>query len=478
MWTLWVALAASCLTTIARAQIRILAPESLKRGFEDVHQVIVGSTSTFGAPFYGERVTGRLRQGYSHGQHHCTADDYDIIDLSAGHDTKFRGARVVDIVVVRVGGCSPVTKVKVAQRKDVHAVLFVDDSDKSEKDIQDIILPDDGEGDTVTIPSILVSRRQGEMLFDAMRNDLVVVELSWDIPQSPVVTVDFWFSSGSMEANNFLKGFREAAEALSKRMKFVPHYDVFDLPAGGDYGGLCSDIKDSSGVKHCAPDPDGPGPVTGADVANEDVRQICLYKMTQKIDEKYEYAPFQAIAFSAEWWEYVTKIHDMCPLQSHIPGMRFGSETCSIAVMKGMKIPVDYVETCFSNKAGKYLEKAAEEHAWSEMALRINGWRYRGPLDPMTVLKAVCSGYTDVPLECNDLIRGVLGNLGRAFLGQSAVLSKKTFAFLMIAIVLTSIANCFVYRRYISKLIRRQMREEVMLEVQQQMADYSKLEER
>jgi len=274
---LWAALSLS-----VRAQIRILTPDTLKRHFKETDGVISGGTAVFGAPYYGEHVLGRLRGTTSRGKAHCSAEEYDLVELQGTVETQ--GERVLDILVIDHGTfCSACQKVRIAQTKGAHAVILVDPSGDSEKQVQEKILGDDGSGQEVTIPSILVSKATGEKLFAAMRQDTVVVELAWDIPQSEVVSVDFWWSSGEKDAQEFLQRFQETAEVLNHHMQFKPHYYVFDVSSStaNAMGDLCTQTIDVKyDVRHCAPDPDGPGPITGADVANEDVRQLCLWHKT------------------------------------------------------------------------------------------------------------------------------------------------------------------------------------------------------
>eukprot|EP00913_Durusdinium_trenchii_P035419 g33145.t1 len=136
---------------------------------------IFGSTSTFGAPFYGDRVLGRLVYGVPKKEHHCTEGDYDIPDAEeytpAGKTRK--EVRLINIVLVERGTCSFVTKVKVAQKKKAHAVIIVDNegSQKTSKEIQHIIVADDGYGANIDIPSVLISRKEGQKLIDPLRQD-------------------------------------------------------------------------------------------------------------------------------------------------------------------------------------------------------------------------------------------------------------------------------------------------------------------
>ena len=87
--------------------------------------------------------------------------------------------------------------------------------------------------------------------------------------------VDFWFSSGSREANNFLRKFRTIAEEFKESLSFVPHYSIISLPEDteSDSANLCiewdaadsivSGMTESDKNKFCAADPDGPGGATG-----------------------------------------------------------------------------------------------------------------------------------------------------------------------------------------------------------------------
>lgn len=470
-----------------RAQIRIIAPDTLKRSFESTDGVITGATAVFGAPYYGKHILGRLRTSTSKGNHYCSEDDYDLQPVQSTGSTDIhdissfsrKGEHIHDILVLEHSTyCSACKKARIAQSKGVSAVVFVDPSGDSAKKVQEKILGDDGWGSEVRIPSILVSRAVGDQLLSVSSQSAkeVIVELAWDIPQSQVVSVDFWWSSGARGAEEFLRHFKEYAEVLGHSMQFVPHYYVFDVPeaAADSMGQLCTDAIGTKGVRHCAPDPDGPGPITGSDVANEDVRQLCLWHKTTQGP-----APGTGVGdakFSQFWWDYVSRIYDVCPLEAENRQLRFGSKTCSYKEMASMDLDLNVIDACVRHYGEEYLEESASEGAWSEEALRINGWRYQGALDPETVLKAVCSGFSSPLPACEELVNGWMRKTvhmlkHKAFSG----LSKNAFGLLMGSICILSVINCYLYRRHLQKFLKKQMREEVMLEVQSQMSEYGKL---
>lgn len=237
------------------SQIRVLAPPRVVQDFQTSHGRIFGSTSTFGAPFYGDRVYGRLVYGTPKQNNHCTEEDYDVPSpekfMPAGKS--YNEVRLINIILVERGSCSFVTKVKVAQKKEAHAVIIVDTqgSTRTTRDIQDIIVADDGYGSNVDIPSVLISREEGQKLIDPLLADpgtQVVVELNWDIPSENVVQVDLWMSSASVSSQKFLKDFKPKREALNEYLRFMPHYHVFSMDGSKDYKELCFDVSG----KYCA----------------------------------------------------------------------------------------------------------------------------------------------------------------------------------------------------------------------------------
>jgi len=467
---------------LVSAQIRVLSPRDLVNAFgtskDKTHGKILGSTATFGAPFYGDRVLGRLVWGSSKGHHHCNDEDYDIpapdmIQSPSGthsHDQ----ARLINIVMVRRGECTFVTKVRVASKKGAHAVIFVDkeDSKLGPADMQNIIVADDGYGSTISIPSILVAKTDGQMLIDAAKSGEVVVELSWDIPTNTVVGMDLWMSSASHDSQSFLEQFMPARKTLNEVVKFTPHYHVFSAdPTLGGYSGLCWD----TGAKFCAEDPDGSGMVTGKMVLEEDVRQLCIHELTRVPRSRDTSVGAKGVVFYAEkWWDYVSVLKDKCPIDATDPAKRFGTE-CAEQLMKSLHIDVPSVQTCIATTATQKLESERINKAWSPRALRVNGWRYNGMLEADLVTRAVCSGFTKKPAECETLLAPRDPTIKYKGAPPESGVTFKTLAGTGAAIIIfVSLAACF-YKRFIEKRMRTQIQEEVMLEVHNQMASYKQL---
>jgi hypothetical protein len=160
------------------------------------------------------------------------------------------------------------------------------------------------------------------------------------------------------------------------------------------------------------------------------------------------------------------------------------SDSCAEQIMKEIAgIDRENVDWCMKNmkppkcknvasgpecaSSFNLLEDQAAHQAWSPHALRINGWRYSGPLEASVVLKTICQGFSNVPSICYDI--HVLGH--HDFRGITIGMAW----FLTVCMLVTVGIAFMIYRRNLTKSLRSLMREEVMLEVRSQMADYAML---
>merc|ERR1712137_1249913 len=451
------------------AQIRVMFPAELMNKYKGGR--IEGSTATFGAPFYGERILGRLVWGESlKGHKHCKEDDYNIPppdEMPAGTSGTYNEVGLINIVMVRRGLCSFVTKVRVARAKGAHAVIIVDKENSvlTAKDISKLIIGNDGYGDDIDIPSILVSKADGGPLIEAAsKMDQVVVELAWDVPTNHVVQMDLWMSSGSMETMLFLSEFAPKRRALNHAVSFVPHYHVFSMSSTKDYNDLCTDVH----AQYCAEDPDGPGPITGAMVLAEDVRQLCIHELTKVA--RTENPKRAIVEYAEKFWDYVERLAEYCPLQSTDPAYQFGSE-CSHTLMKHVGIEVEEIDKCTVKTKEKKLHAERENKAWSPRALRINGWRYSGTLDAELVTRAICAGFVKKPDICQHIVTPA--NVFREV--KTGGISVGVFFTVMLIVGFVILAAMFFYKRSLTKHMHTALREEVMLEVRSQMDAYRQL---
>jgi hypothetical protein len=368
-----------------------------------------------------------------------------------------------------------VTKVKIAATKCAHAVIIVDreDSNHTQEDLKHIIVADDGYGDKIEIPSVLISRFQGQKVIDTLKNgQSVVAELAWDIPTNHVVNVDMWISSASRESMRFLREFAPKRRVLDSVISFTPHYAVFGMDSANPavYNELCTSVK----AEYCAEDPDGAGRVTGKDVLEEDVRQLCIHETYKKVSNEGK------VTFSQEFWDYIEKLGESCPLDgcpANGPECEDGfGYKCSLKLMRQVGINTDTIGECATKTKEAKLKNEREHPAWSPRALRINGWRYTGMLDTDLVTRAICSGFITVPPECHELMqpRNPYVDLHTPTV-KGGVTFGEMFSWLGITLLL-AFGALLLYKRYLKKEMRVTLREEVMLEVRNAMGEYRQMQ--
>uniref|UniRef100_A0A7S1AKZ4 PA domain-containing protein n=1 Tax=Noctiluca scintillans TaxID=2966 RepID=A0A7S1AKZ4_NOCSC len=458
-------------------QITIMAPPSLQQQFARTNGRIDGATCAFGAPFYGDDVLGKLVYASSKGQKHCSAEDYDLSGLDVNGSLSGE-VRLINIVIVHRGSCPLTRKVQIASDKGAHAVIIVNDkkSKMTAEELHHLPLGDDGSGADIAIPSLLISYADGHALLEALSDGEVILELLWKVPSDHIVQVDFWMTAGSKRHLMFLKEFASYRRKLNEVLLFQPHFQVFQIPTmatspqHGVYNQLCSD---SSGT-FCAEDPDAVGPVTGADVLEEDLRQLCLHQLTKVSRPSDRLSGTREVEFASGYWDYVEKFADWCTVDSDDPETRFG-DSCSYQLMRSLSVDVDAVQACVGDSRTEKLTAERDNKAWSPGALRINGWRYMGMVDAELVTRAICSGFIKRPWECNDIVRP--RDPFVRTIDKGPQLANGPLVVVGLLVLIFSIMGAFVMASSSLKSTARGLiRDEVMLEVRSRVDDYRQMD--
>jgi hypothetical protein len=483
-------------------QIKILSPASLEQNTALDSGIIYGTTAIFGAPEYGHRMLGELIY-HRPSKSHCEEEDFAPYPNSDDpHETR--------IFVVDRGGCPFEKKVRLAQQRGAEAVIVVDFPCAKQKElavseghpdtpcrdseaIQRIIMADTSGAKDIEIPSILIAREEGELLISAITSyqvsltgeipnasdKAVVAMLLWDIPRSEFVSVDLWMSSAATDTGYFMSHFAPIAKELGEKLQFVPRYSLKEMSRVEVYRTSNCLASKSEETYFC----DSRLSHFGKSAVLEDLRQLCIWHATAKASTTES---GKIVTSSPLYWDYITEAYEAChPARVSDPA-EYLTDSCSSKVMKKLGINEDAVNWCMENvkppvcKSGfvqrpecsnsfNLLSDQAAHQAWSPHALRINGWRYSGPLEASVVLKTICQGFSSVPDVCHHI--PTLG--GSMYQGLSAGMAW----FLGLSLLGLVVVAFLVYRRNLQKTLRSVLREEVMLEVRSQMADYAMLAE-
>lgn len=205
------------------------------------------------------------------------------------------------IALIDRGDCNFVEKVYQAQQARAAGVVVVDN--KGEGWLP--IMADDGTGERVQIPSIIISKGDGAKIKKYMSNNpskKVQVEIAWGLPRPDGrVEWELWMPPNpNTVTRKFIQDFEEVMEVLgADNIDFKPMYKLYNNSLGKmGY----DDEKDcTNDGKYCWPSDSN---VKGRDYVRETLTQICVAKFsseTQSIDA---------------WWRYVLHFNQKCVPQT------------------------------------------------------------------------------------------------------------------------------------------------------------------
>lgn len=283
--------------------------------------------ATFGIPAYGDSVTGNIIIPDGTG----TINGCSTITADPAWGYGF-------ILMLPRGQCSFEEKVFNAQQAGAVAVLIADTyvlcGDKNAESCTadcggcggagipagsncECFLPYMGDDHTraVSIPSFLVSKNaadyitactQGNAPSTCPTHSVVTVTLKWPLPLQEVAQISMWSTPDNDLAGPIREELSSCFEPLAGFVNFTGRAFVYD---GQDWGCLSPDQPCGNqcayGGRYCSPDPDGDLEAghTGADIVQENLRQICLFNLTgssARPDHGYPY------------WQYVNAFYDNC----------------------------------------------------------------------------------------------------------------------------------------------------------------------
>ncbi|KAF4665980.1 Vacuolar-sorting receptor [Perkinsus olseni] len=479
-------------------QVRVIKPEELVMKIDEPwiakniqnNGFLLGATATFGTPHYGQRQRGRLVFADSK-SNHCQ-NDYDVDgqefnskDEKVGEAASVDGSNTpLNIVVVERGTCTFVSKVRVAEaKKNAAAVLILQSYEKKDQDISMVVPADDGYGSRVNVPTILLNWKDSELLrtwlkrfnndnskvTDVRLHKYVLVELSWNLPAQHVVVFDWWTSAGRQDSYRLFQEMAPFFREMKGRINIRPHYNVFSLDYKA-YEDMCLSVDEHT---YCSDDVDSNSQLTGRMVVNEGLRQLCIREMTAESSSAGD--AFGTFKHSDAYIEYKAAFLNECPAsmthdewKNTAEDKRFG-DLCAERVMKKLGIDVTTVDKCMKDDITKrsILNAQVQTKAWSPSAIRINGWRYAGDLEADPIRRAICSAFTDPPSACSKYLSPDIIYQGGVTFG--------TVVLILLGILAGLGIGMLIYKKFITRSLQAQLREEVMLEVKSQMAEYTPL---
>jgi PA domain len=340
--------------------------------------------------------------------------------------------------------CKFAQKVYNAQQAGARGVVVVNYEDK----LTTMEAPDEDDEvsyrylQNISIPATFIAKSSGEALKSLIKSSgaasKVYVSLDWTdaLPKQKQVEWEFWTNSNDQcgpicdVQRDFIKAFVPIAKEFDGAgwTIFSPHYIVWTCPGSYKESAECQSQCIHHG-RYCAPDPDGSikEGYSGAEVVQENLRQLCLYKLANATGKPYL------------WWDYVTLFADKCTMDSKAYG-----QTCAEEVFNQLNkdnwANIDDLRRCIGNIDDDTPHTIMEEQLTAQAGdgqegevfilptLRINGAQYRGKLAVGEVLRALCAGFEEGnrPGACDRAIDDACMPGGKGFNECSANKDGKT----------------------------------------------------
>lgn len=287
------------------------------------------------------------------------------------------------IIGVRRGTCTYVMKTRHAQEAGAHLVVFFDNV--ASDDLETTIIKDDGTGSDIHIPSIMIGKKEGDMIvaYKEAHPDKAITALQhFDLhKKKKVVEMGLWTSSSDREGKAFLVDFAKYANRLGDHFVVKPKY--LHWQCHGCSENIINNACVSSGL-YCGmlltPN------LSGRQVVLEDLRQKCILKESGQ----------------KPWWLYVSLREQKCKENM--------DEGCSESIQILAGVEADKIDKCLkdtfigsdttSDNTLLMEDMDKENNAILLPQIDINGFIYKGDLNATDVFRTICDSYQEKPIAC------------------------------------------------------------------------------
>lgn len=206
----------------ACARLVVYHPRGLREDIDPMKGEIRSSIANFGLVHYGHSLIGRV---WFDDDNKYGCNEFKI-NISGEADPDADPSPLV--LVERGGNCSFVQKVRNVEHAGGRVAIIIDS--RVDENVENVMMVDDGTGNGIKIPSLLIGTRDGKTILKYLEdkngthtNPFVSLMASFDL-ENPDNRVewDFWYSSTSNKAYDFLRAYKEYHFKLGDKTLFTP----------------------------------------------------------------------------------------------------------------------------------------------------------------------------------------------------------------------------------------------------------------
>ena len=275
------------------------------------------------------------------------------------------------------------------------------------------------------------------------------------------VRYDFFYTSSSDRALDFLEDFHQMEEKLHGVAEFTPHFVFWECP---DCDSFFIENDCYGGGKYCALEP-GNLAIKGQEIIAEDLRQACLWKNLKAQNQ------------TDLWWDYIENMHQHC--------YNVLNQDCSQRAHTKLNLSWSETNKCVRESfTGK--DWAAKEVSNTIIEKEIQLWRdygttvypsvvinkktYRGQVEPLGVFNAICAGFKNPPQQClKTLGREPKLSLEDVIAARTGIAITKTeIVVLCFVIIILNVIIVYLCRRR----ARRDMQNDMNTQIESAVSQY------
>lgn len=314
------------------------------------------------------------------------------------------------IYLVHRGDCTFVTKVRNVEKAGGHVALIIDNTDEN---VETVVMADDGRGREITIPGVLISKKDGQLLIDYLAensDNINKVRLEVDFVMehaNNTVKYDIYTTSDNEVVYKLINDFYYYQKQIFDLTNLTVHYITYENPLYISFAHKSNpEFENCLGLGKYCNNPGKFGTNDGREIVFESIKQKCVYK----------YA-YEETGQKSLYWEYMIEFYRSC---LNIPEPTFTKE-CSMISSKTVGIPTEKINQCIYDSfiASEFEKKLLNFENYFQNSLlntdsaerfkylismiptiTINGRTFWGTWAASNLFEAVCAGFNKKPEAC------------------------------------------------------------------------------
>ena len=353
------------------------------------------------------------------------------------------------ILLVYRGGCSFVHKARIAQNAHYSMIIIINNMNT---DIKNVIMNDDGTGNDIKIPIVMISKKNGDILVDYIKqnsNEKIFVEINFIKKSSEKVDFKLFFSSSEKRAYTLINNLKQYLYKFGDQVTFTPIYVAHPDPSYDKNFPKHTKNCLSKG-KYCYFPKETTITQDGIKILMEDLRQKCFFQLKKNSINSY--------------YNYLNIFYYKCIND----GIDNFNEVCSQKVMENLGYPGDILTECIANSFGvnnlngPFLdnENSIFENEYKEIinykltsfpAVTINKNPLNGIIKESKIIIEICNIVKIKPDFCSFLTGET---------DEHILLVKKRKSLVYSLIIILIVINVFIFfvcRKYILQRIKEKI---------------------